>query len=147
VHLSEIARTPDKPAIVMAGSGRVVTYAELDRRSRQVAALIRARGLGPKDHVALLMDNSPEFLEVAWGAQRAGLYWTPVNWHLTAEAAYVVHDCGAAAVRLPRGCRPRHAGRPAEQRGRGRLRRGRRLSRSRPARRGARRDAGRARGR
>ncbi|WP_181782054.1 AMP-binding protein [Pseudonocardia pini] len=96
MHLSEIAaRTPDKPAIVTTG-GRTVTYAELDRRSLQVAALVRAHGLGPKDHVAVLMDNSPEFLEVAWGAQRAGQYWTPVNWHLTEEeAAYVVRDCGA----------------------------------------------------
>jgi long-chain acyl-CoA synthetase len=97
VHLSRIAeRTPNKPAIVMTGDGRRVTFAELDRWSREVANLIRQQGLGAQDHVALLMDNSPDFLAVAWGAQRSGLYWTPVNWHLTeAEAAYVVDDCGA----------------------------------------------------
>lgn len=100
MHLSEIAdRTPDKPAIVMADGSRSVTFAELDRRSRQVAALVRARGLGAGDHVALAMGNRPEFLEAAWGAQRAGLYWTPVNWHLTAdEASYVVDDCGAQVL-------------------------------------------------
>jgi acyl-CoA synthetase (AMP-forming)/AMP-acid ligase II len=100
MHLTRIAeRTPDKPAVVMADGSRTVTYAELDRRSRQVAGLLRARGLGVRDHVAILMGNRPEFLEVAWGAQRCGLYWTPVNWHLTAEeASYVVADCGARAL-------------------------------------------------
>jgi acyl-CoA synthetase (AMP-forming)/AMP-acid ligase II len=53
MHLTGIAdRTPDKPAVVMADGSRTVTYAELDRRSRQVAQLLRARGLGVRDHVA-----------------------------------------------------------------------------------------------
>jgi acyl-CoA synthetase (AMP-forming)/AMP-acid ligase II len=49
--------------------------------------------------VAILMPNRPEYLEAFWGAQRRGLYTTPVNWHLTdAEAAYVVNDCGARVL-------------------------------------------------
>lgn len=97
MHLSEIARrTPAKPAIVMSDGSRTVTFDELDRRSLQVAAVLRAQAVDPEDHVALLMENRPEFIEVAWGAQRSGVYWTPVNWHLTEdEAAYVVDDCGA----------------------------------------------------
>src|SRR5215218_7780595 len=100
MHLSEIAsRTPDKVALVMSDGTGTVTYAELDDRSRRVAGLLRAHGVRPRDHVALVMGNRPEFLEVAWGAQRAGTYWTPVNWHLTEdEAAYVVDDCGARVL-------------------------------------------------
>jgi long-chain acyl-CoA synthetase len=100
VHLSEIAsRTPDKVAVVMSDGSGTVTYAELDERSRRVAALLRAHGVRSRDHAALVMGNRPEFLEVAWGAQRAGTYWTPVNWHLTEdEAAYVVDDCGARVL-------------------------------------------------
>jgi len=100
MHLSEIARrTPDKPAVVMSDGSRGMTFAELDRRSLQVEALLHQHGIGAKDHVALVMDNGPEFLEVAWGAQRAGTLWTPVNWHLTEdEAAYVVSDCGARVL-------------------------------------------------
>jgi acyl-CoA synthetase (AMP-forming)/AMP-acid ligase II len=49
--------------------------------------------------VAIMLANRPEYFEIAWGAQRAGTYWTPVNWHLTAEeAAYIVADCGASVV-------------------------------------------------
>jgi acyl-CoA synthetase (AMP-forming)/AMP-acid ligase II len=99
VHLSEIARrTPDKPAIVLSSDGDTTTFAELDRRSRQVASLLRQE-VDPRGHVAILMDNRPEFLEVAWAAQRSGIYYTPVNWHLTEdEAAYVVDDCGAKVL-------------------------------------------------
>ena len=45
------------------------------------------------------MDNRLEFLIAAWGAQRAGLFFVPVNWHLSAaEATYVVNDSGARAI-------------------------------------------------
>ncbi len=46
-----------------------------------------------------MLANRPEYFEIAWGAQRAGTYWTPVNWHLTAEeAAYIVADSGATVL-------------------------------------------------
>ena len=48
------------------------------------------------DAVALLMDNCPRFLEVAWAAQRSGLYYTPLSSKLSAgEAEYILRDCGA----------------------------------------------------
>jgi len=100
VHLSEIAGlTPGKPAIVMSDGSRVRTFAELDRRSLQVSRLLSGLGVQPRGHVALLMANRPEFFEIAWGALRRGTYWTPVNWHLTAqEARYIVEDCGAQVL-------------------------------------------------
>jgi long-chain acyl-CoA synthetase len=80
----------------MAGTGAALSYAELDRQSNKIAQLFRSRGLRPGDHVAVLMDNRPEFFPVVWAAQRSGLFYTPVNWHLSrAEAAYIVADCGA----------------------------------------------------
>jgi acyl-CoA synthetase (AMP-forming)/AMP-acid ligase II len=90
---------PDHPAIVMAGSGDTLTYRELDERSNQLAQLWRERGLRRGDHVAILLPNHLRYLEVVWAALRSGLYYTPVNWHLTApEVAYIVGDCGARAV-------------------------------------------------
>jgi long-chain acyl-CoA synthetase len=94
------ARTrPDHPAIVMASSGDTTTYRELDERSNQLARLWHERGLRRGDHVAILLPNHLRYLEVVWAALRSGLYYTPVNWHLTApEAAYIVADCGARSV-------------------------------------------------
>ncbi len=100
MHLSKIAAAaPDKPAVITADGDRVLTYAELDRRSRQVSRLLASLGVQTGDHVALLLTNEPEYFEIAWGAQRRGTYWTPVNWHLTAEEArYIVRDCGARVL-------------------------------------------------
>jgi acyl-CoA synthetase (AMP-forming)/AMP-acid ligase II len=93
------ARDPQRPAIVMAGSGEVVTYAELESRTARAARALRAAGLRPGDHVALLLDNRAAMLELAWAAQRSGLYYTPINTRLAAdEAAYVVDDCGATVL-------------------------------------------------
>ena len=93
------ALTPDRAAIVMAGSGETVTYAELEERSNRLAHLFRASGLQVGDHVAILMENHIRYLEVAWAAQRSGLYFTPVNSFLAPEeAAYIIDDCGARVL-------------------------------------------------
>src|SRR6478735_7633778 len=93
------ARTPDKPALVMAGSGRTLTYAELDDRSLRLAHVLQDAGLAVGDVVALLSDNRPEAYEVYWAALRSGLYITAVNHNLSAEeASYIIRDCGAGAL-------------------------------------------------
>jgi long-chain acyl-CoA synthetase len=93
------AREPDRVAIVMAGSGETVTYQELEERSARLAQALRSAGLQPGDHVAMLLDNRAATLELAWAAQRSGLYFTPINTRLAAdEAAYVVDDCGATVL-------------------------------------------------
>jgi long-chain acyl-CoA synthetase len=88
--------TPDKPACVMAGSGRVVTYRQLDEGSNRCAQLFRSLGLTTGDSIALCMENHPRFFEITWAAQRSGLYYTPISSRLTpAEMEYIIGDCGA----------------------------------------------------
>ncbi|WP_449064770.1 acyl-CoA synthetase [Planomonospora algeriensis] len=97
MHPGAIAAvSPDKPAVIMAGSGRVVTYRELDEESNRLAQLFRASGLRPGDHVAFMLENHPLFLAVAWAAHRSGLYYTAISSRLTAgELAYIVDNCEA----------------------------------------------------
>lgn len=86
----------DKPAYIMAGSGETVTYAQLDARSNQGAHLFRSLGLKRGDVIALMMENNARYFEIAWAAQRAGLYFVCVSTKLTAaEARYILEDCGA----------------------------------------------------
>jgi long-chain acyl-CoA synthetase len=93
------AATPDRVALVMSGSGETRTYRELDEASTRLALVLRDRGLRTGDHLAVLVDNEPAFFEAVWAGLRAGLYVTPINWHLTAaEAGYIVADCGATAL-------------------------------------------------
>lgn len=88
----------DSPALIMAGGG-TISYGELHTASRRVAALLHAAGLRRGDGVAILLPNRPEFLEICWGCQLSGLYYTPVNTHLTFdEVAYIVEDCEARAL-------------------------------------------------
>lgn len=91
--------TPDKPALIVAETGERISYAELDRRSNRAAQLFRARGLSAGDTIALFLDNLPEFYEIAWGAQRAGLFYVCISSKLTApEVDYIVRDSGARLV-------------------------------------------------
>jgi acyl-CoA synthetase (AMP-forming)/AMP-acid ligase II len=93
------ASSPDKAAVILAGSGETLSYARLEDQSRRLAHLLAARGLATGDHVALLMENSTEYFTSVWAALRSGLYVTPINWHLgPGEAGYVVRDCGARAL-------------------------------------------------
>jgi len=100
MHPSSHARVdPDRTAYVMASSGETVSYRQLDERSNQAAHLLRSLGLQVGDVVALFMDNHPRFLEVAWAAQRSGLYFACMSSKLTAaEVEYIVRDCGAKAL-------------------------------------------------
>src|SRR5260221_3099472 len=96
-HPSIHARTqPDKIAYQMAGSGKAITYRELDELSNQGAQLFRSLGLKAGDHIPFLMENRLAFMEICWAAQRAGLYYTAISRYLTQdEIAYIVKDCGA----------------------------------------------------
>jgi acyl-CoA synthetase (AMP-forming)/AMP-acid ligase II len=100
------AKNPDKPAVIMAATGETITYRELNDRSNQLAQLFWDAGLRFGDHVAVLMDNNPRYLEVCWAAQRSGLFYTALNWHFTAEeAAYIIDDCDAEAIIVSAGTR------------------------------------------
>lgn len=90
---------PDKPAIVMGGSGEVVTYAELDARADQGAQLFRHWGLNNGDVVALMLRNGPTILEIAWAAQRSGLFYACASITLKAtELEHIVRDSGARVL-------------------------------------------------
>lgn len=90
---------PDRPAYIMAGSGETVTYQQLDERSNQGAQLFRSLGLKTGDVIAILLENHPRFFEVAWAAQRAGLYYACISSKLTAgEIDYIMKDCEAKVL-------------------------------------------------
>ncbi|MET3845608.1 acyl-CoA synthetase [Bradyrhizobium sp. OAE829] len=87
---------PARAAYIMAGSGETVTYQQLDERSNQGAHLFRSLGLKTGDVIAIFMDNHPRFFEIAWAAQRAGLYYACISSALTAgEVEYIARDCEA----------------------------------------------------
>ncbi|MGL4239752.1 MAG: acyl-CoA synthetase [Beijerinckiaceae bacterium] len=87
---------PADVAFRISVSGETVTFGELEARANQAAHLFRNMGLKRGDHIVILMENRREFLEVCFGADRSGLYYTTASTHLTNdEIQYIIRDCGA----------------------------------------------------
>ncbi len=94
---AEVAENePLKTAYIMAASGERISYGELEERANQGAHLFRSLGLQRGDHIALMLENHPRFLQICWAAQRAGLYYTAISWRLQpAEVEYIINNCEA----------------------------------------------------
>jgi len=89
----------DKPAVILHPSGTVVTFDDLEARANRLAHRFRQAGLREGDTVAILMENNEHIHAVMWAARRSGLYYVPINTHLTAaEAAYIVDNSSAKAI-------------------------------------------------
>ncbi|UFS58745.1 AMP-binding protein [Subtercola endophyticus] len=89
----------DRPAIIMAKSGRTVTYGEYEANSNRLAHLFEQSGLEYADHVAYFMENNARLFECEGAAERSGLYYTLVNSFLSPdEAAFIINDCLAKVV-------------------------------------------------
>jgi long-chain acyl-CoA synthetase len=88
--------TPDKPAIIIAETGEMRTYRELDEGSNRVAQFLRSRGLGHDDVIALMLENVPDYYALTWGAQRSGIRFVCMSSRLTAdETDYIIENSGA----------------------------------------------------
>ena len=93
------AGDPARAALILAESGRIITYAELEARANRAAHLYRSVGLAIGGSVAVLLDNHERYLEFMWAAQRSGLYGVCLSSRLTAaEIGYIVQDSGATAI-------------------------------------------------
>lgn len=93
------ASQPDTPAIIMAGSGESLSYAQLEAESNRIAHLLRSLGLARGDTIAILMLNEIDFLPICWAAQRSGLIYVAMSTKLTVdEAGYIAQDSGAKAI-------------------------------------------------
>lgn len=86
-------RLADKTATVDLFSGREQTYARMHERVGRVAGLLRARGVGPGDRVAVLSMNSTDLLDIQFACWRIGAIYLPLSFRLTpAELAVIVDD-------------------------------------------------------
>ena len=75
------------------------SWGALARNSLAVASLLNRAGVNPGDHIAILMNNRVEYVEIVIGAIIAGVWITPINWHLTpVEIDYVLRDSGAEFI-------------------------------------------------
>jgi long-chain acyl-CoA synthetase len=95
------ARYPDKVAIIdlSRDPARKVSYAELESRFNRVASMLARLSLRPGDRLITSISNRVEFVEIMFGAMRAGLVPVPLNTKLGPDALrYVIEDSGAVGA-------------------------------------------------
>ena len=96
--MGEASAGAGRPASFPTRAKRL-SFAELDARANRVAQWLIGRGLQGNDRIALLLENRPEAIELAWAARRAGLYYVLLNTHLKPhELEYVLRDSGAGLL-------------------------------------------------
>ncbi len=90
-------RAPERLAILY--EDQRIGYGELYRRTEALAGFLAGRGIGVGDVVAVLMKNSPAFVELALATSYLGAVFLPINYRLAAaEVDYIVEDAGAELV-------------------------------------------------
>jgi len=88
------ARDGEAPAIKL--DDFVLNYTLLDAAAMRVAGMLRDRGIGPGDRVAVMAPNVPHFAVCYYGILRAGCVVVPLNvLNKQREVAYYLSDSGA----------------------------------------------------
>jgi long-chain acyl-CoA synthetase len=91
--------TPDKAALVDADSGETRSYSRLNDLANQGAHALRHLGLDRGNVVAVLLENGFDIFEIAWAAQRSGLYLTSISTKFAAaDVRYIVEDSSARSL-------------------------------------------------
>jgi amino acid adenylation domain-containing protein len=96
------ARTPAAPAIVSGSS--VVSYAELSARAAEMAAELRAGGVGAGDIVGIRLPRSADMIAALLAVWRNGAAYVPVDPDLPpARVSAITADTGITAMMTPQG--------------------------------------------
>ncbi len=105
-HLVDLLRhfarhTPEAPCL--AHEDTLLNFADMDRRSSQLANALLARGIGAGDRVAILDRTSPASYELFFACAKIGAIMMPLNWRLSAaEIAGILADGTPALILVAR---------------------------------------------
>ena len=95
----------DRDAIVLLNER--LTYAALDARANRVAHHLAARGIGPGDHVGLMLRNCTEHLEVMLGCFKLRAIPVNINYrYVERELAHLFADADVVALVYHQGFSP-----------------------------------------
>ena len=91
--------TPDQEAYVDGHGGERLTFAELNARANRAANAFVEAGIEKGERVALLLMNSPEFVEAFFALGKIGAVVVPLNWRLVPdELEFILKDSGATRL-------------------------------------------------
>lgn len=93
----QVLRTPE--AVAISCAGEELTYAELNARANNLAALLRAKGVKAEAAIGLVMRRSTALLAAILGIWKAGGCYVPIDPSYPKERiSYILSDCKAQWV-------------------------------------------------
>lgn len=108
VFLEKVRRIPHKPFLLYRDE--TLTYAQVDRRSNQVARALREHlGLRQGDCVAVFMGNEPAYVWLWLGLVKLGCAMACLNYNIRAKSLLHCFQCCGAKVLLASPGEPRGA--------------------------------------
>ena len=79
--------------------GKTVSYRDMDENACKVANALEQLGIQPKDRVALMLPNTPEFVYSFLGILKLGAVAVPFNtMYKGREITHILNDSGARAI-------------------------------------------------
>ncbi|MBM3523065.1 MAG: amino acid adenylation domain-containing protein, partial [Alphaproteobacteria bacterium] len=94
---AQVRAAPERVAAICGDVA--LTYAELDRRADRLAGRLRARGVGPDDPIALVVERGPEMLVGMIGILKSGGAYLPVDPSYPAHRIrHMLEDSGTRVV-------------------------------------------------
>ncbi len=83
---------PDQPALTLSDGSRV-TFAQLHNRVRRLAAALTQAGFQPGERLALLLPNSPQYIELVYACGWLGIMPRPGNlWVIWGSAGRLTEE-------------------------------------------------------
>ncbi|MDQ0982849.1 non-ribosomal peptide synthetase [Streptomyces sp. V2I9] len=102
-------RHPDRTALV--ADGATLTFAALQSRSRAVAGVLAARGIGPGATVGLAIPRSPDWIAALFAVLRVGAAYVPLELdHPDERIAAIVEDARPEVILTVSAVAPRLSG-------------------------------------
>ena len=99
-QLLEAAAGERGETIAVEFEGRTLSYAELDRRSNQLAHLLTKRGVGPDRLVGVCIERSMEMVVALLGVLKAGAAYVPLDPAYPSDRIQYVLDDARVAILL-----------------------------------------------
>lgn len=97
---SSATRYPEKAAVIQGK--RRVSYKDLLEKAEAFAWLLRNAGLARGERVAILLENSPEYVVACFGAMMAGGAAVPLGEQIPGRRlATILKDCRPAVLVAP----------------------------------------------
>jgi len=85
-----------KDRVFLMFEEKTYTYRQMNENANRLANYFLSLGSGQGRGVAILMDNSPRFLDIFIGIQKIGMYAVPVNTSLKGDSLlYILNHCDA----------------------------------------------------